>query len=191
MGRNDNPKLPTLDPWVLRDQAAGAALRLHRATPITTGSIRPGISCPISTRSIVDVADSKLIPTKTGAGETDLQARYIRFDNYTFLKQAEKRGPFGCGSGKTAAVQQLGALSQPQLPMTRPGARSCATCASAARCSLGIDRHEINQAIYFGLGKEGANTIQSLARSSSRTIADRLVQLRCRRPPTGCWTRWA
>ncbi len=43
-------------------------------------------------------------------------------------------------------------------------------CASAARCSLGIDRHEINQAIYYGLGKESANTIQALCAALQAAI---------------------
>ena len=64
------------------------------AIPITTASTRPGTSCPISTASLVQIADSKLIPAKTGAGEADLQARYLRFDDYTFLKQAAKRNDY-------------------------------------------------------------------------------------------------
>ena len=39
---------------------------------------------------VLAVADSKLIAAKTGAGEADLQARDISFNNYTFLKQGEK-----------------------------------------------------------------------------------------------------
>jgi len=40
------------------------------------------------------IADSKIIPAKTGAGESDLQARYLRFDNYTFLKASEERNHY-------------------------------------------------------------------------------------------------
>jgi hypothetical protein len=42
----------------------------------------------------IDVTDDKLIPARTGAGNVDLQARYLRFDNYTFLKQGEERNRY-------------------------------------------------------------------------------------------------
>ena len=38
-----------------------------------------------------DVVDDKLIPIKTGAGETDLQSRGLFFKHYTFLKESEGR----------------------------------------------------------------------------------------------------
>ena len=34
----------------------------------------------------MSIADSRLIPAKTAAGESDLQARYLSFDDYTFLR---------------------------------------------------------------------------------------------------------
>ena len=41
-------------------------------------------------RIVMAVAEGKLIPAKSGAGESDLQARAIQFNNYTFLKKGEK-----------------------------------------------------------------------------------------------------
>ena len=61
------------------------------AIPTTTASTPRGSSCPISTASSCDVVDPKLIPIKTGAGETDLQARHLFFKDYTFLKESEAR----------------------------------------------------------------------------------------------------
>ena len=42
----------------------------------------------------MSVAAAGVIPLKTGAGESDFQARGIAFNNYTFLKEAEKRENF-------------------------------------------------------------------------------------------------
>ena len=78
---NDNPDLPTLEPWVLTHQAAGRPLRLRAQPLLPPGRRSRASSCPIST-VIVDIADGQLIPAKTGAGEADLQARDLRFDNY-------------------------------------------------------------------------------------------------------------
>ncbi len=43
--------------------------------------------------------------------------------------------------------------------MTRPGGRLVRDVRFRRALSLAIDRHEINQAIYFGLAIEGQNTV--------------------------------
>ena len=50
-----------------------------------------GKQLPYIDRIIMNVASGKLIPAKTGAGEADLQARHLKFSDYTFLKGSEKR----------------------------------------------------------------------------------------------------
>ena len=44
-----------------------------------------GVQLPYLDRVIMNIASGSLIPLKTGSGEADLQARYLRFDNFTFL----------------------------------------------------------------------------------------------------------
>ena len=78
-----------------------------------------GRQLPYIDRVAGAVADGKIIPAKAGAGEADLQARYIRFDNYTFLKQAAKRNDYKVGCGSAAQRRAAGALPQPQRQ--RPG----------------------------------------------------------------------
>ena len=46
-----------------------------------------GQQLPYIDRFILEVVDTKLIPIKTGAGETDLQVRELFFKDYTFLKR--------------------------------------------------------------------------------------------------------
>jgi peptide/nickel transport system substrate-binding protein len=157
MGRNDNPKLPTLDPWVLRTKPPAQRFVFTR-NPYYYRVDQAGHQLPYLDQVIVDVAASSLIPTKTGAGETDLQARYLRFDNYTFLKVGEKRGTYWVRLWDDGRGSNLALF--PNLNTSDDVWRGLMRDVRFRRAlSLGIDRHEINQAIYFGLGNEGANTL--------------------------------
>jgi peptide/nickel transport system substrate-binding protein len=157
MGRNDNPKLPTLDPWVLRTKPPAQRFVFTR-NPYYYRVDPQGRQLPYLDQVIVDVADSKLIPAKTGAGESDLQARYIRFDNYTFLKVGEKRGKYWVRLWDDGRGSNM--VLFPNLNCNDEAWRNLMRDVRFRRAlSLGIDRHEINQAIYFGLGNEGANTV--------------------------------
>jgi len=157
IGRNENPKLPTLDPWVMRVKPPAQRFVFTR-NPYYYRVDQQGRQLPYIDQVVVDIVDSKLVPTKAGAGETDLQARFIRFDNYTFLKVGEKRGKYWVrlwrdGRGSNIALY-------PNLNTNDEVWREVMRDARFRRAlSLGIDRHEINQAIYFGLGNEGANTV--------------------------------
>lgn len=159
--RNDNPKLPTLDPWVLRIKPPADRLVFVR-NPFYHRVDAKGQQLPYLDQIIFDVAEGKLIPAKAGAGETDLQARYIRFDNYTFLKRSEKNGRFSLHLWDDSRGSNFALY--PNLNCNDEAWRALNRDVRFRRAlSLGINRHEINQAIYYGLGKEGANTIQALS----------------------------
>ena len=53
------------------------------------------------------MGSTSLIPAKAGSGEADLQARYIRFDNFTFLKEAEQRNNYKVRLWRTAKGSQV------------------------------------------------------------------------------------
>ena len=155
--RFDNPDLPTLEPWI--STTAPPSTRFvfvrnpyfHRVDPA-------GRQLPYIDRVVVGITDDKLIPAKTGAGDADLQARYLRFDNYTFLKQGEKR------NGYTVHLWEKGLGAQmalyPNLNVEDEAWRKLMRDARFRRAlSLGINRHEINEVVYFGLGRESANTV--------------------------------
>ena len=157
MGRNDNPKLPTLDPWILRTKPPAQRFVFTR-NPYYYRVDPQGRQLPYLDQMIVDISDSSLIPAKTGAGETDLQARFIRFDNYTFLKVGEKRGKFWVRLWDDGRGSNLALF--PNLNTNDETWRNVIRDARFRRAlSLAIDRHEINQAIYFGLGNEGGNSV--------------------------------
>lgn len=153
----DNPDLPVLDPWVLKTRPPADRFvfernpYFHRVDPV-------GRQLPyIDTVDLV-ISDSKIIPAKTGAGESDLQARYLRFDNYTFLKDAEDHNDYTVRLWRTAPGAQLALY--PNLNVTDPAWHQLNRDVRFRRAlSLAIDRHEINQAIYYGLAIEGQNTV--------------------------------
>jgi peptide/nickel transport system substrate-binding protein len=160
--RFDNPELPTLEPWYNTTPLPSTRFVLvrnpyfHRVDPL-------GRQLPYIDRVIVNIADDKLIPAKVGAGDIDLQARYLRFDNYTFLKQNERRNQYRVILWEKAIGAQIALY--PNLNVQDSAWRALMRDARFRRAlSLAINRHEINEVVYFGLAKESANTV--LQRSS-------------------------
>ncbi len=156
--RTDNPKLPTLDPWVLRNKPPAERFVFTR-NPYYYRVDEKGQQLPYCDQVVFDIASSQLIPAKAAAGETDLQARNIRFDNYTVLKQAEEqKQKFFVRLWDDGRASKL-ALN-PNLTTTDAVWRGLFRDVRCRRAlSLAIDRNEINQAIYYGLGVPGANTV--------------------------------
>lgn len=153
----NNPDLPTLQPWIPTTAPPSERFVFvrnpyyHRVDP-------EGRQLPYIDRVIMNVADAKLIPAKAGAGECDLQARYLRFDNYTFLKEAAARNAVSIRLWKTGIGSQT--AFYPNLNVTDPAWRSVNRDVRYRRAlSLAIDREELNQSIYYGLGVPSNNTV--------------------------------
>lgn len=157
MYRNDNPSLPSLDPWVLKTKPPSERFIFER-NPYYYRVDEAGHQLPYIDRVIMSIADSKIIPAKTGAGESDLQARYLRFDNYTFLKDSEARNKYSVHLWRTGPGSQLALY--PNVNINDETWRALVRDLRFRRAlSLAVNRHEINQAIYFGLAIEGQNTV--------------------------------
>ena len=155
--RADNPDLPVLQPWknITRPPSDRFIFRrnpyYHRVDP-------SGRQLPYIDEIIVTIASSKLIPAKTGTGEADLQGRYLHFKNYTFLKNGEKRNHYQVRLWRTAKGSQMALF--PNLNAKDPVWRKLLRQADFRRAlSLAINRHEINQVVYYGLALEGGNTV--------------------------------
>ena len=100
----------------------------------------------------------RLIPVKSAAGEADLQARGLSFENYTILKQGESRNGFHVRLWRSARGAELALY--PNLNAEDAQWRSLLRDARFRRAlSLATDRREINQVIYFGLALEGNDTV--------------------------------
>jgi len=154
---SDNPDLPTLQPWMNTTRPPADRFVAVR-NPYFHRVDESGRQLPYIDRLVLAVADPKLIPAKTGAGEADLQARDIHFNNYTFLKQGEKQNDYRTllwrpGKGSHFALY-------PNLNVNDPVWRQVLRDVRFRRAlSLAIDRSLVNQVLYFGLAIESNNTV--------------------------------
>ena len=154
---SDNPDLPTLQPWMNTTRPPADRFVAVR-NPYFHRVDERGQQLPYIDRFVLAVADPKLIPAKTGAGEADLQARDVHFNNYTFLKQGEKQNGYRTllwrpGKGSHFALF-------PNLNTKDPVWRQLLRDVRFRRAlSLGIDRSLVNQVLYFGLAIESNNTV--------------------------------
>jgi peptide/nickel transport system substrate-binding protein len=155
--RDDNRDLPTLDPWILKTKFPSSRLVFER-NPYYYRVDSAGHQLPYIDRVVLSIASSEIVPAKTGAGESDLQARYLGFDNYTFLKRSERQNGFKVRLWTTGPGSQLALY--PNLNVNDPAWQRLLRDVRFRRAlSLAVDRHEINEAIYFGLAIEGQNTL--------------------------------
>ena len=155
--KNTNPDLPTLQPWV-NTTAPPSQRFVFVRNPWFHRTDTNGRQLPYIDRVVVNISDGKLIPAKTGAGESDLQARHLTFNDYTFLKQSEKRNAKQVRLWETTRGAHVALY--PNLNVADPGWRALMHDPRFRRAlSLAIDRHEINQVIYFGLATEGNDTV--------------------------------
>ena len=157
MYRPENPKLPTLDPWQNRTQPPAVQFSFER-NPYFHRVDTAGHQLPYIDTVTLSLGTTSLIPAKTASGDSDLQARYLGFEDYTFLKAAEKIHDYQArlwevGSGSFAALY-------PNLNCSDKVWRAVLRDVRFRRAlSLGINRHDINQVVFFGLARESANTV--------------------------------
>lgn len=155
--RPENPDLPTLQAWMNTTSLPSERIvfqrnpNFHRVDP-------EGTQLPYIDTVNMNIVSGDIIPAKTGTGESDLQGRYLRFDNYAFLKQGAEEGGYNVylwPSGKGSEMVLL-----PNMNAKDEGFRAAMQDVRVRRAlSLGIDRSEINEAIFFGLGRESANSV--------------------------------
>ncbi len=153
----DNPSLPTLQPWINTSKPPADRFVAVR-NPYFHRVDENGRQLPYIDRVVMAVAEGKLIPAKTGAGESDLQARDIQFNNYTFLRKGEKRNDYRTLLWRTARGSQFALF--PNLNVNDPVWREVVRDVRFRRAlSLAIDRALVNQVLYFGLAVESNNTV--------------------------------
>ncbi|MCK9994523.1 MAG: peptide/nickel transport system substrate-binding protein, partial [Alphaproteobacteria bacterium] len=157
MYNNDNIAMPSLDPWINTTQ--GPARRyIFERNPYYHRVDVNGRQLPYIDRVIMTVTESRLIPAKSNAGESDLQARGLNFSDIMVLKQGEARSQYVTHLWPIATGAQMALY--PNLNHDRPAFRAVLRDARFRRAlSLGIDRHLINRSLYFGLASESNNTV--------------------------------
>ena len=157
MYNNDNPDLPTLNPWVLAT-APPAQRFVFSRNPYYYRIDAKGQQLPYFDRVVLTVAAANLIPAKAGLGEADLQPRYLSMRDYTFLRKSAQTSKVEVRLWEAGSGSQLALF--PNLNANDEDWRKLNRDVRFRRAlSLGIDRDELNEVIYIGLGKPSANTI--------------------------------
>ena len=155
--RPENPDLPSLEPWVNTTTMPSDRIVFKR-NPYFHRVDTKGHQLPYTDQVVLNIGSSNLIPARAGTGEVDLQARYIRFDNYTFLKEAEDRSGYDVLLWKSGGGSAVALL--PNLNVKDPVWQALNRDVRFRRAlSLAIDRDEINQTAFFGLAHPSANTV--------------------------------
>jgi peptide/nickel transport system substrate-binding protein len=154
---NDNPDLPSLNPWILKTHPPAQRFVFER-NPFYYRIDQNGVQLPYIDRVIFTVAAANLIPAKAGLGEADLQPRYLGMRDYTFLRKSAR------SSGVEVRLWQAGSGSQlalyPNLNAKDEVWRKLNQDVRFRRAlSLGVDRDELNEVVYAGLAHPSANTI--------------------------------
>ena len=153
----DNPDLPTLEPWINTTRPPADRFVAVR-NPYFHRIDAQGQQLPYIDRVVLAVAEGKLIPAKAGAGESDLQARDLQFNNYTFLKKNEKLNNYRALLWRTGIGSHFALF--PNLNVNDPVWRTVLRDVRFRRAlSMAIDRGLINQVLYFGLATEANNTV--------------------------------
>ena len=152
-----NPDLPTLQPWHNSTYPPSDRF-IFKRNPYYHRVDQNGLQLPYVDSIAINIASSKLVPAKTGAYESDLQARYLRMDNYTFLKTGSKRNDFDVRLWQTAKGAHVALY--PNMNTNDPAYRELMRDVRFRRAlSLAIHRFEINQVVYFRLVEESNNTV--------------------------------
>ncbi|WP_210251338.1 ABC transporter substrate-binding protein [Aureimonas psammosilenae] len=148
--KNSDPKLPSLEPFVLRTKPPADRFIFAR-NPFFHRIDKAGHQLPYIDEVAMGIASSKLIPAQAGAGAADLQASYLVFNNYAFLKQAAAREGYQVRRWKGGKGSKI--TLYPNLNVRDEVWRKLFQNADFRRAlSLGMNREDINQAIYYGLG---------------------------------------
>lgn len=160
MARNNlNANIPTLDPWVQKTEGNAERFEFFR-NPFYHRIDENGRQLPYVDRVVMVLAESKIVPVKTGAGEVDLQARGLRFDDFSFLRRSADERGFNVRLWKTTNGAQLALY--PNLNCDDKGWRALMRDARFRQgVSLAINREEINKIMYVGLAEPGQNTVLS------------------------------
>ncbi len=153
----DNPDMPTLAPWNIATAPPADRFIAVRNTHFHEVDAQ-GRQLPYIDKLLLTVIDPKLVPIKTGSGDTDLQSRGLYFKDYTFLKESEPRSGLKTLLWREARGAHLALY--PNLNAADPAWQKLFRDLRFRQAlSLAVDRESINQFLYFGLAGPANNTI--------------------------------
>ena len=152
----NNVDLPTLQPWVNTVPPPADRFEFVR-NPYFHRVDSTGQQLPYLDRVIVRISDASLIPAQTGAGEADLQARSLSFDNIAFLIEGQERNNYTVHLWPTAVGSEIALY--PNMNAEDPVWREVIRDVRFRRAlSLAIDRDRISRVLFFELATPANNT---------------------------------
>ena len=152
-----NPELPVLQPWVNTTAPPSERFQFVR-NPFYHRVDNEGRQLPYIDSVYVNISDSSLIAAQTGTGGSDLQARHIRIDDYAFLAQGAETNNYYIDLWDTVLGSEIALY--PNLTAADPVWRELMRDVRFRRAlSMAVYRDEINEIIYFGLGRISNNTV--------------------------------
>lgn len=155
--KNDNPELPTLQPWVNTTGRRGQHFVMKR-NPFFHRFDTNGRQLPYIDNVDLRVAASSLTPAKAMIGEVDLQAKGLDFMSVPLLKQGAEQGDYNVRlwpSGSSSHIALYPNLNYEDKVWRKILRNKRFRWAM----SMGIDRRIINRTLYFGLSREIGNSV--------------------------------
>jgi len=151
-----NPELPVLTPWKTLTPISTPTWTLER-NPYYMGVDAQGNQLPYIDRIVMTQAESlEVLNLRAIAGQYDLQERHISLTKLPVLLENRARGNYSVRldpafNGSDAALHTNQAYSgDPEI------ARWLGTRDFRRALSLGIDRRQLNEAFWLGLGTPGS-----------------------------------
>ena len=154
---NDNPAMPTLQPWIATTTMPATRFVFKR-NPFFHRVDTTGKQLPYIDQIEVAITDGGLVAAKTAAGDSDLQARGLSLADITVLKANEGKGKYKVLTWPIAKGSQVALY--PNLNSNDAGWRKLMRDVRFRHAlALGINRTDINKALYFGMAAEGNNAV--------------------------------
>ncbi|MDO9524181.1 MAG: ABC transporter substrate-binding protein [Gemmobacter sp.] len=155
--RPENPGLPTLEPWMPTTMPPAEQFVFDR-NPYFHRVDENGAQLPYIDRWVLNVSSTEIITAKTATGESDLQYLALDFNDFTLLKQGEAVHPVHVSLWTRIQGSRVALI--PNLNCNDPGWRAVLRDVRVRRAmSLAVNRQEINEALFYGLGTPSANTV--------------------------------
>lgn len=171
MFENSNPDLPTLQPWRVITPAPATRFVFER-NAFYHRLDTAGQQLPYVDRVVLDVAASGLMAAKANSGDADLLFRGLSMGDIPVLKEGEKSHGYRTLLWPYARGSELALY--PNLTTADPVWRKLNRDLRYRKAlSLAIDRRMLNNALLFGLGTEGNDTVTEqspLFRPEFRTL---------------------
>jgi len=157
MYKNDNKKLPTLQPWINKTGKKAQRYEMQR-NPYFHRFDKAGQQLPYIDTIEMTVSAASLFPAKVSTGEVDLLAAGLGFPSIAILKQGEERNGYQARLWPTGAASHIALY--PNLNYHDEGWREVLRDVRFRRAlSLAVDRNIINQTLYFGMGMQYGNGV--------------------------------